>query len=182
MKRAHMVGNGPSYKDFSKIDETDFVVGCNLPHVPSDLTFICDIRFLNTIVDKNLVIPCPAMVSYKIQNYVDRNKHKYNGKLNLKGVMKKRQPIAPSSLSSGHHAALWLIDNGYEEIHIWGCDGLVTKSMDSKTDEYVTVSVKSNRKHCERHTEKWKKSWQHIVKTNGKINFIFHNFSGGKIT
>ena len=180
MKRAHMVGNGPSYVNFKKVDESDFVVGCNLPQVPTDLTFIHDIRFLNTIRDKGLRLPCPAMVSQKIQNAMSKNKHKYRT-LNVKGVIKKRQPIAPSSLSSGHHAVLWLIDNGYEEIHIWGCDGLVNRTMESKTDDYVKVSVKSNKKHCERHTQKWINSWKDIVKKNRKVSFIFHNFKEGKI-
>lgn len=176
-----MVGNGPSYVDFKKIDETDFVVGCNLPHVPSDLTFIHDIRFLNIIRDKKIKLPCPAMISYKIQNIINKNKHKYKNLFEVKGVIHKRKPISPSSLSSGHHAVLWLIDNGYEDIHIWGCDGLVNSSMESKTDEYVSVSIKSNRKHCERHTEKWRKSWKHIVNNNRKVNFTFHNFKEGKI-
>ena len=127
MKRAHMVGNGPSYVDFKKVEESDFVVGCNLPQVPTDLTFIHDIRFINTISEKRLKIPCPAMVSQKIQNVINKKKLKYEHLLKVKGIIKKRQPIAPSSLSSGHHAVWWLIENGYNEIHIWGCDGLSMK-------------------------------------------------------
>ena len=63
--RAHVVGNGPSYVNFKRIQPTDFVIGCNATKVDADATIICDSRLFRRLTIKHdpLVIELPVIIN-----------------------------------------------------------------------------------------------------------------------
>jgi hypothetical protein len=181
-QRAHVVGNGPSHVDFAKINETDYVVGCNLPVVQCDVTAVIDLRFTYTVYNKKIKIPCPAVVTQKVKLHLLKNPQTKMGGIVPIDTFAKYDQYNASSLSSGHHAVLWLIKQGYNEIHVWGCDSIATRSLESTTDSLIPISIKSSKQHCLAHTEKWISMWKKIVSNHPAANIIFHNLPNGKFS
>ena len=173
--RAHVLGNGESWVHFKKVAESDFVVGCNKPNTDVDATVIVDLRFFYKLLDRiePLVISCPIITNEKCKKQFQA-KNRNTDKIILKEVYSP--PIKFKAISSAHIATLWLIENDYDEIHIWGCDSLKTNSMESTTDIIVDGYYKNEDNQTVLEViNNWKENWDMIVKEYPNSSLIFHN-------
>ena len=172
VKRAHMVGNGPSGVEFKKISPSDFVLGCNIPKVKVDLTTFSDSRLIQKIRDDGIEFNTPLLVQKKLYEVIQKNYT--NVGLNIQGVYNRPGDLKPGVLSSGHYAVYWLIEQGYDEIHIWGVDSRFKSHMFSHTDQYVESHTKKNLNRMIKVTKRWNEEWDSIIESNPNINIIFH--------
>lgn len=79
-------------------------------------------------------------------------------------------------LSSAHIATLWLIENNYKEIHIWGCDAIKVDTIKSTTDSLVDSCYKdTNTSGVSKVIDNWREKWDMIVNEYPEINITFHN-------
>jgi len=165
VKRAHVVGNGPSYIDFERIDPEDLVVGCNITRINADFTTLSDLRLAYQIrnalhVGKPKMINCPVLVNQKIYDWLQTSKGQ-QCKLDIHDVY-KTYGNEPFDLSSGHYAAMWLIEQGYDEIHVWGVDSYFDDHILSYTDEYVESGTKRSTTAMSKVATRWKKEWDKL--------------------
>ncbi len=68
--------------------------------------------------------------------------------------------------SAGHIATRWAINQGYEEIHLWGFDSIWADTQETKTDEIV----KRDRQQFDLYIH-WRQKW----KPFREHNIIVHN-------
>lgn len=178
--RAHVIGNGKSYIYFKKIEESDYVLGCNKPLLDVDATIIQDQRFFRSLTDKfdPIVIDVPMIINNKCVKWLDSKLGKLaKDKLNIKEVYEYDTRYYPCS--SAHVACLYLIDNGYSEIHIWGCDSLENYTMISMTDQFVdpayTAYKDTDMSHVNQVVNGWRNKWKMIMENNQTVDIVFNN-------
>lgn len=165
MKRAHVVGNGPSYTNFNKIDGDDFVVGCNITKINADATTLSDLRLayrvrteLRTYLRK--LITCPVIVNQKVYDWLQTDKGK-EAELEVIDIY-NTYGYQSFELSSGHYAAMWLIDQGYDEIHVWGVDSYFDNHLRSYTDQLVDASIKNYPDAMAVVADRWRAKWDEL--------------------
>ena len=165
MKKAHVVGNGPSYINFQRTNEEDLVVGCNITRIDADLTTLSDLRLAyrirESMREKNQrLVNCPVLVNKKIYNWLQTDKGK-QCELDVKDVY-NTYDYQPIDLSSGHYAAMWLLEQGYDDIHVWGVDSYWDNHIRSYTDEIVDHSVKTSKALMAEVALRWKAKWDEL--------------------
>lgn len=179
--RAHVVGNGPSWVDFKKIKESDFAVGCNISKADVDVTTISDIRLAREIRPGCIELNIPIIANIKIKNWL-KSGSPASIKTNI-SIYEYYSPKLTSEKdedglimsSAAHHATLWLINKGYKEIHIWGCDSIADDMMDSHTDELVDCLTKSDQNKVVKVVNNWRKEWFRLRDSHPEVKIIFHN-------
>lgn len=179
--RAHVVGNGPSWVDFKKIEESDFAVGCNISKADVDVTTISDIRLAREIRPGCIELNIPVIANEKIKKWL-KSGSPASRKTNIvvqeyysPRLFSEKDENGALLSSAAHQATLWLINKGYDEIHVWGCDSLAEDTMDSHTDELVTCHTKSNEKQVSRVVKNWRKEWFKIQDLHPNVEIILHN-------
>lgn len=162
MKRIHVVGNGPSWKDFSKISGDDEVIGCNLPPIRCDYTFISDYDFIAKLSYEMKVLK----VCYLIPPVILLDRVKFSSD-NITIHGKFTPPVGIHNASSGNYATLWAMENGYDEIHVWGIDSYFGTSNYTITSEIVkhTHQIKNN---------KWNHVWYQIKRMDTEKRVTLH--------
>jgi hypothetical protein len=168
-KFAHLVGNGPSKKEFTEgwhhLADGD-LYACNLPDDGPrtyKATFIMDRNVLEFIRDNKLKFKVPIIIPRAIipslvecdpqpEVYAYLSKEIQNGE------------------STGHHAVMWLLDQGYTEIHLWGFDSLYKETVESDSQIKMPNSI-SNPNNWTRWRELWKKIF---TSAEGKCKFVIH--------
>lgn len=150
---AHLLGNGPSRKSFVQ-DPIGDAYGCNLSDDSLNLTatFIMDAEVFEhlqrsghrppwpIICPERWVRPCSKMYPpIKVLDTLPRIS--YNGE------------------NTGHHAAIWLADHGYDKIHLWGFDSLREDTVESDSHQKIPGAIwtKNN-------IPKWRTHWAEIFK------------------
>lgn len=174
--RAHVIGNGPSWKNFKKIEESDFVMGCNKPNIKVDATIILDLRLFYKLLARTepLILDCAIVTNSKCKAAYD-NKNRNKELINIKDIYDP--PAGFKAINSAHVATLWLIENRYKEIHIWGCDSLLSYDTTSTTDTIVQADYykfKGNKATIEI-VDRWRRKWDLISNSFSCVNLIFHN-------
>lgn len=174
--RAHVIGNGPSWENFKKIEESDFVVGCNKPNIKVDACIIMDLRMFYKLLANTepLILDCGIIINSKCKRAYD-SKNRNKELINIKDIYDP--PESFKALNSAHIAALWLVKNGYKEIHIWGCDSLSVYDTTSTTDIITKAEYykfKGNTATIEI-VDRWRSKWDLISNSFLWVNFIFHN-------
>ena len=147
---AHIVGNGESWADFKKINETDFVIGCSATKCKdADITLVSDVRMCNQIAHMKKwnrlgdVQDVPIIASSRVIEWVN-NTPELSEWINTYGSFDKTNWFATVGMSSAHSAALWAIENGYTEIHVWGIDSYFAGHTFSYTDKIVPSLPKND--------------------------------------
>lgn len=180
IKVAHIVGNGESWADFKKINETDFVIGCNATKCKeADVTIVSDMRMCNQIVHlakwnrledvKNVPIISGAKVTEWVTNTPEVSEW-----IQVYDTFDKEEWFEPFAMSSAHSAVLWAIKNNYTEIHVWGIDSYFAGHTFSYTDKMVPSLVKKDMDKVKRMAELWKDNWDLIIKQYPDINITLH--------
>ena len=162
--RSALLCNGPSRVAFNSRLGYNYVIGCNIPWTEVDSTVIYDIGVLQYLKD-NGIKPTPfwttehawKKASSKYRDYVISD---------LLGILKTN----PTGDSSGHMACRKLIELGYKEIDIYGCDSWWQNDTTSYTHQYVD----GNKESRDSNIKRWRNMWETIIKSNQdvKINFI----------
>lgn len=160
-KVAHLLGNGPSREKFNPAVEAGDFYGCNLSDfsLPLKCTFIMDKVVIAHITENKLTLPWPAVLANRITKFVK----KYDG-VEVHDIIYND---LMSGISTGHRAAEWMIQNGYEVIHMWGFDSLWHHSIASDSHQKMPQGP-----YTERNVPRWKVAWDKIFKKHTEIKFI----------
>lgn len=152
---AHLLGNGPSRKEFRN-DPTGDIFGCNLSDetLPLKATFILDNEVFSHILHLKINLPWPIIAHGRWRKICNR--------LEPSIVMldELHRPRV-SGESTGHHAAHWLLENGYTNIHLWGFDSLKDGSVTSDSHEKIANAIWT-----EKIVPKWIANWNKIFQDN----------------
>jgi hypothetical protein len=162
--KAAVLCNGPSRVDYQPSTEYNYIMGCNIPWTRVDATVVLDIG----VVDKWLKHKIPQTPTWFSEHawretkFKDRNYFKDS----FLGLVK---PL-PEYDSSGHVACSKLIELGYTEIDIFGCDSWFEDVTDSYTHQFTDTRPQDRSKHI----VGWRKRWKTIMDGNPdvKLNFI----------
>ena len=128
---AHLLGNGPSKKDFINEPIGD-IYGCNLgePTLPMKAAFIMDKLVINHIDSHHPIMPYPVIVPYELKRRTEQVKDPQLIVLDTVPTPLK------SGESTGHKAMMYLLLK-YDEIHMWGFDSLRLDTVKSDTHEKI---------------------------------------------
>jgi hypothetical protein len=156
-----VLGNGPSKVAYDRTG--DFVIGCNIPtdEYSVDATVICDVEIVWILKNSpHLIGDTPLIISTNVFEKM-KELRIVNDYLIL-DVFKPRDWY-----NSAHYAAQYLIDNGSDEVHIWGCDSIFEDDISSATDEIVKKDMDQDR--FIRH---WRKVWLEMHQRHANVHFV----------
>lgn len=162
--KAAVLCNGPSRSLFTSSDGYNYLIGCNIPWRQVDSTVVLDVGVV-VKWHKHQLPNVPTWFSehaWRETKFKDRNFFKDS----FLGLVK---PL-PEYDSSGHVACSKVIELGYKEIDIFGCDSWFTSNTDSITHKYWDTRPSNT----DKHVEGWRKRWNSIITNNPDvtINFI----------
>ena len=167
-KIAAVLGNGPSRKFYDPSKAYDFRMGCNIPWTDVDATIILDQNIIELWAKDKTLIKVPAYFSSKAWTAADEFRlraHLYSNDLFL-GLIGK-----DPDESSGNVAAKKLVEEGYAEIDIYGCDAYWTEqsryNTESYTREFITDPDMAN------NSSKWKSLWDNFIANHPEVKFNF---------
>ena len=166
--KASLLCNGPSREDFLPHKrEYDYIMGCNAPWYDScDATIIVDEIMMDRWFDNKDLINCNSYFSRKAYMYgsVNKFRHFFDDKL-IEIV-----DVAPEWDSSGHVGCKILINQGWKEIDIWGCDSWFDQTIVSYTH---TITPNLNPDDSKKHVDNWRKHWVTIMSENPDVTINF---------
>lgn len=175
---AHVVGNGPSWTDFRKINSEDFVIGCNMTKCPdADVTMLTDIKlytqWMHLLRWKRdaEIINVPVIASNKVVEHMSVTE---DNRLQVYSTYEKVFGAEPLQLSSGHYGVLWAIDNGYTDIHVWGIDSYFKNHIYSYTDERIKSDLKKDPERVKNVADRWVIEWDKIIADHPEIRITLH--------
>ena len=161
-KIAHVLGNGPSRKDFVNEPFGD-VYGCNLSDFSLDLkaTFIMDAVCTDHIHNNRVHMPWPVIVCSAHVNTLKS----CNPKVDILGVIDKH---LENGESTGHYALKWCVAR-YDEVHVWGFDSMWMANVDSDSHTKIPEGI-----HTDNNYKNWRKNWDKIVNGAQKCRVVLH--------
>ena len=162
---AHIIGNGPSKKDF-KNDPEGEIFGCNLPDpgIPFKATFIMDKVCIDHIHNNKIKLDVPVIVPFCLKKLVVRCDP-------APVVYDTIQNGVHNGQSTGHKGVVYLLESGYTEIHMWGFDSLFRETVESDTHQKIPEGpVAPN------NWKPWRKNWEKIFnhELGKKCKFVIH--------
>jgi hypothetical protein len=151
---AHLLGNGPSKKDFIN-DPSGDIFGCNLgePTQPLKASFVMDKLVIDHIADNKLALPYPIILPHALRRRAEQVKEP-----DLKVLDVVPTPLR-SGESTGHKAMVYLLER-YDEVHMWGFDSLKVDTVKSDTHEKIPKGPADPKNYL-----RWRKAWQEIFRT-----------------
>lgn len=129
-KIAHLLGNGPSRKFFINEPKGD-IYGCNLSDENLDLkaSFIMDFVVLAHLYEKRVRLNWPIIIQGRYKRFCETE---IQPRPIIAGLWWKEME---NGQSTGHHAFMYLLEHGYDEIHLWGFDALALDNCKSDTQD-----------------------------------------------
>jgi hypothetical protein len=162
---AHILGNGPSRKDFINTPQGD-IFGCNLsdPTLPLKATFIMDKVVISHIHNKKVVMNFPVIIPNGIRKLVNQCDP-------APVILDVMHAQLKTGESTGHRGVFWLMKNGYKEIHMWGFDSMKHDSVESDTHQKIPEGP-----FCATNYKKWRVTWDKLLNgDDGKgVKVIIH--------
>ena len=162
--KAAVLCNGPSRILYTASPEYAYVMGCNIPWTEVNATIVLDVG----VVAKWWQYKLPNVPTWFSEHAWRETKFRDRNYFmpTFLGLVK---PL-PEYDSSGHVACSKLIELGYDEIDIYGCDSWFSTDTSSHTHQYWDTRPSDTSKHV----EGWRKRWETIMagNPNVKINFI----------
>ena len=152
MKIAHVLGNGPSRKDFVNEPFGD-IYGCNLSDfsLPLKATFIMDAIPVRHIHNNRLALPWPVIVCVSHVREINR----CDPKIEVLDTIPKN---LANGESTGHYAVGWCMAR-YDEVHVWGFDALWQNNVDSDSHVKIPEGV-----HWDNNFRHWRRNWEKLLK------------------
>lgn len=163
--KAAVLGNGPSRCLYTTPDQYEYVIGCNVPWTNVTANIICD----ETVVQywhKNYS-------NYKHKTFLAERAWREVQRLNFADEMRSLLldvvDMHEGYDSSAHVAVKKLIDLGYTEIDVYGCDSRFSDDYKSRTNNYIRSKVNSPRELA----KTWNKNWDEIIQSNPSVTITF---------
>ena len=159
--------NGPSRTLYEPSTEYGFVIGCNIPWTKVDATVILDEQVVRLWAKNPDLITVPAYFSVKAWQETDGIKKRDFFRPFLIKTITPKYPYH----SSGHNAVEQVIDKGYTNIDIFGCDSWFSKTGRSYTRTYIKEGgiVDGDM----RHIEGWRNRWKDIMNKHPEVTLNF---------
>lgn len=174
--RVHIVGNGPSWINFSKIENDDYIIGCNITKVDANITFMSDLQLVYKIREGITKINCPIVANKKVSDWLATEKGKQTNIQLFDTYSPDWERNEGPQLTSAHYATEYSIYKlGFKEVHIWGCDSLKENFTYSYTDEIRPSPTKDDINKVKENIEKWRAGWKTIEQKYSSTKIIFHN-------
>ena len=168
--KAAVLCNGPSRNAFTSREGYDFIMGCNIPWTKVDATCILDTLVISKWNVDHSLIDVPIYCSGKAWNTACQLDKPF-----FEQFFKELISCGDYYDSSGHVAVKTVIDMGYKEIDIYGCDAYFKRSVESYTSQFVEIDTGPNS--AMRKVERavgWKVHWSQMINNHRdvKLNFI----------
>ena len=169
--KAALLGNGPSRKFYDPSKEYKFRMGCNIPWADVDCTMILDENIVKLWHKDHDIIKVPA--------YFHSTAWRYAGELpGFRPFIKENnlflglvEKIPGGHESSGNIAGKKLVELGYKELDIYGCDAYFTEAHGHNTKSYTREFIPGidmiNNSYL------WKKRWDEFIKKHPEVTFNF---------
>jgi hypothetical protein len=125
--KAHILGNGPAINLYTP--QSGYVIGCNFQDYPVDLSIVLDCKPFLLYKSKRHLLPHRRIITSKYaMNTIEEIK--------IKDEFEYVKVLDSFELyeSSGHIAVDWCLENGYDEIHLWGFNSIWEDSQETKSD------------------------------------------------
>jgi hypothetical protein len=162
--KAAVLCNGPSRVAFQGKEGYDYVIGCNIPWCGEvDSTVVLDVG----VVAKWWKEKLPKIPTWFSEHAWRETKFR-NRDYFMESFLGLVKPL-PEYDSSGHVACSKLIELGYKEIDIYGCDSWFTEMTDSYTHQFVDSRPSDTSKHI----VGWRKRWNTIIDGNPEVKITF---------
>jgi hypothetical protein len=162
---AHILGNGPSKKDFTNHPIGD-VYGCNLADADKPLTasFIMDKVVIHHLHNNRIKLNFPIIVSQSLLRIAQECDPRPT-------ILDTIPHEIQNGESTGHHAVQYLLKKGYTKIHMWGFDSLYLDTVESDSHTKIPEGI-----HAPNNWNKWRVQWDNIFKSADahKCRFIIH--------
>ena len=170
-KIAALLGNGPSRKFYDPSKVYDYRLGCNIPWTDVDATIILDENIIKLWHKDHSLIKVPA--------YFSRNAWMYGDELKTFIPFIKENnyfidivdKIPNSNESSGNVATRKLVELGYTQIDIYGCDAYFTAAHGHNTKSYTRDFISGT--DMINNSYKWKLRWDEFIKKHPEVTFNF---------
>ena len=159
--------NGPSRILYEPSAEYGFVIGCNIPWTVVDATVVLDEQVVRLWAKNPDLITVPVFFSVKAWAETDAVKKR---DFFIPYLIKMINPKYPYH-SSGHTAVEQVIDKGYTDIDIFGCDSWFSKVGRSYTRTHIKDGgvVDGDM----RNIEGWRNRWKEIMDKHPEVNLNF---------
>ncbi len=156
-----VLGNGPSKKAYDR--SGDFVIGCNIPsdEFSVDATVICDEEIAWIIKNDASLIQVPVLISTRV--FEKFKEFKIEHRFEILHVFKPKEWY-----NSAHYAAEYLIAQGCDEIHLWGCDSIFSNTVSSTTGKLIPSSTDGD----DRFIRNWRRVWNTLHIDNPEVAFV----------
>ena len=161
MKSCHLIGNGPSKKDFINTENYE-IFGCNLssPELPLTASFIMDACVIEHILINKVKLNFPIIFPEPISRLLNE--------CNPRPIVYAwNNRVCRNGESTGHHAAMWLAEHEYSEVNLWGFDSFKVDSVKSDSQDKMANSYA-----CPTNYLKWRTLWDSIFKKYPETKFI----------
>lgn len=157
--KAHILGNGPSIKLYSPQD--GYIIGCNFHNNPVDLTVLVDCKPFMIYKGNRSLLPNRKLITsrYAWQTIEEQD---LESEFEFVYIVEQLEQYK----SAGHIATQWALDNGYDEIHLWGFNSIFEDSQETKTD----LIVPRSRAQFDLFIH-WREKWQPFK----QHNIVVHN-------
>lgn len=162
--------NGPSRVSYVPSDEYQFVLGCNVPWTEVDATVVLDIALISIWDEQRGLIKCPVYFSKASWEHVQQLDADFYSKFFVGDVVSEKHYH-----SSGHTAVEIMIQKGFTEIDVYGCDAYFDKTKtDSFTRDFIKIESPNQALRAVDKMIGWKVRWTTLLQRhpNVKIKFI----------
>jgi hypothetical protein len=161
-----VLGNGPSKKAYDR--SGDFVIGCNIPSedYSVDATVICDEEIAWIIKNDLTLIEVPVIISTKV--FEKFKEFKIENKFEILNVFKPKDWY-----NAAHYGAEYLIGQGCDEVHLWGCDSIFSNTVSSTTGKLIPSTTEGD----DRFIRNWRRVWNEIHVNNPEVAFVAMRFA-----
>lgn len=137
--KAACLCNGPSRISYEPSDEYQFVIGCNVPWTKTDATVVVDDVVIMKWNENRSIINTKVFYSVEAWKKACELDKPFFEQFYAGEVKHGRHYD-----SSGHTAVRTLIDLGYTDIDIYGCDAYFRRNVDTYTSNFITRDASPN--------------------------------------
>ena len=161
--KAALLCNGPSRSLFTSTDGYNYLIGCNVPWRQVDSTVVLDVGIVQNWWKNKLPLVPTWFSEHAWRETKFKNREYF--KDSFLGLVK---PL-PEYDSSGHVACSKLIELGYTEIDIYGCDSWFKNDTESFTHKYID----SRSSDMNKHISVWRARWYEMTGNHPDVDFNF---------
>jgi len=160
--------NGPSRDVYTGDTQYEYVVGCNSPWTRVDATVVLDESMIDAWYKNRSLITVPVYFSKHSFAYACTLDQPFFSQYLL-------QEVVPESNhhSSGHVALEILLEKGYQEIDVYGCDSWYRKDASSYTRNIIPLDSPNREIRDHGKLIGWKARWQDIIDKHPSVNINF---------